>query len=261
MASPRRNTRRASPPSGSRAVSPRGTSRAVSPRKGNRVASPPGISRAVNRPSTGPVPRPPGTRRAVRGRSGASPARPVRPASRAAPSRPPDRAPPGEPRGQGIPRPRNGLRREAAHRPVRTAAGPRTRPPTPAPNPRRTSRAPDPTSPPAPSSAPTAAPRKETIMNTGELVDLGQQLRVDSVRASAAAGSGAPDLVDVRRGPDGRTPGQPPPLRLRAPRPPRQRPLRALQGARLAAALLRLQGGRRHRRRGTAHLPQAGQPP
>nr|WP_268744360.1 transketolase [Streptomyces argyrophyllae] len=43
--------------------------------------------------------------------------------------------------------------------------------------------------------APTAATeRKETerLMNTDELVELGQQLRVDSVRASAAAGSGHP---------------------------------------------------------------------
>ena len=46
--------------------------------------------------------------------------------------------------------------------------------------------------------------------------ELGQQLRVDSIRSSDAAGLGPPDVLDVGRRPDGRTPGQPPALRLRA---------------------------------------------
>ena len=54
---------------------------------------------------------------------------------------------------------------------------------------------------------------------------------------------------------------QPSALRLRPPRAPRQRPLRPLQGARLAAAVRRVQGGRaRSSDDGAAHLPQARQP-
>ena len=49
---------------------------------------------------------------------------------------------------------------------------------------------------------------------------------------------------------------QVPALRLLRPREPGERPPRLLQGPRLAAALLALQGGRRDRRRGAAHLPR-----
>ena len=88
--------------------------------------------------------------------------------------------------------------------------------------------------------------------------ELGQQLRVDSVRISAAAGSGHPDLVDVGRRPDGGA------ARRRLPadgheRPgqPGERPPDLLQGPRLAALLRGAQGGRHHRRRRAAHVPQA----
>ena len=87
--------------------------------------------------------------------------------------------------------------------------------------------------------------------------ELGQQLRVDSVRASAAAGSGHPDLLDVRRRPDGRADRRPPAARLRQPAQPGQRPPDLLQGPRVAAVLLDPEGGRRDRRRGAADVPQA----
>ena len=88
--------------------------------------------------------------------------------------------------------------------------------------------------------------------------ELGQQLRVDSVRSSAAAGSGHPtssmsaaDLMAVlldggylRHGHAG--PGQ-----------PGERPPDLLQGPRLAALLRGAQGGGDHRRRGAADVPQA----
>ena len=82
--------------------------------------------------------------------------------------------------------------------------------------------------------------------------ELGQQLRVDSVRCSTAAGSGHPtssmsaaDLMAVLL--DGH-------LRLDYAHPerPAQRPPDLLQGARVAAVLQHAQGGRRDRRRGVA---------
>jgi transketolase len=89
--------------------------------------------------------------------------------------------------------------------------------------------------------------------------ELGQQLRVDSVRASAAAGSGHPtssmsaaDLMAVLL--DGH-------LRIdSSPDDPRNDHLILLQGPRLAAVLLAAQGGRRDRRRRAADVPQARQP-
>ena len=86
--------------------------------------------------------------------------------------------------------------------------------------------------------------------------ELGQQLRVDSIRSSAAAGSGHPTSLDVRRRPDGRADQQVPALRLRRAGRPAQRPPHLLEGPRLAAALRHLQGGRRHQRRRDADLPQ-----
>ena len=87
--------------------------------------------------------------------------------------------------------------------------------------------------------------------------ELGQQLRVDSVRSSAAAGSGHPtssmsaaDLMAVLH-------RRPPPARLRQPGQPGQRPPDLLQGPRLAAVLRGAEGGRRDRRRGAADVPQA----
>ena len=50
--------------------------------------------------------------------------------------------------------------------------------------------------------------------------ELGQQLRVDAVRASAKAGSGHSDLVDVGRRPGRRAPRGAPALRLRRPHDP-----------------------------------------
>ncbi|MGC0429800.1 NADH dehydrogenase [Streptomyces sp. SAI-195] len=136
----------------SRAVERPRTSRAASPRRTSPVASPRRTSPVVNRRRTP---------RTVSGRRGVGPARPGRPASRAVPSRPSDRAPRGAARARHPPAPVRAPRGNGPPpRPDR--AGPRARPPTPAPNPRRTSRPPDPTSPPAPSSAPTAGQRKET---------------------------------------------------------------------------------------------------
>ena len=89
--------------------------------------------------------------------------------------------------------------------------------------------------------------------------ELGQQLRVDSVRVSAAAGSGHPtssmsaaDLMAVLL--DG-----PPALDTQDLR-PGQRPPDLLQGPRLAAVLRAVQGRRGDRRRGAADVPQARQP-
>ena len=90
---------------------------------------------------------------------------------------------------------------------------------------------------------------------------LAQQLRVDSIRASTAAGVRAPHLEHVGRRPHGRADEQVPALRLRRPRQPEQRPPDLLQGPRLAAALRHVQGGRRDQRRGAADLPQVRQPP
>ncbi len=88
--------------------------------------------------------------------------------------------------------------------------------------------------------------------------ELGQQLRVDSVRCSAAAGSGHPtssmsaaDLMAVLL--DGGY------LRMdtERPRQPGQRPPDLLQGPRVAALLRGAQGGGHHRRRRAADVPQA----
>ena len=87
--------------------------------------------------------------------------------------------------------------------------------------------------------------------------ELGQQLRVDSIRAAAVPKSGHPtssmsaaDLMAVLLAKylryDFDQPGR-----------PAERPLDLLQGPRLAAALLHLQGRRRGHRRGAADLPQA----
>ena len=85
--------------------------------------------------------------------------------------------------------------------------------------------------------------------------ELGQQLRVDSIRASAAAGSGHPtssmsaaDLMAVLL--DGHLRLDYSPRPRTAPRPPD-----LLQGPRVAAVLRDAQGGGRDRRRGAAQLP------
>ena len=85
--------------------------------------------------------------------------------------------------------------------------------------------------------------------------ELGQQLRVDAVRASAKAGSGPSDLVDVGGRPRGRAPRGAPALRLRRAARPGERPARLLEGPRLAARLRALQRGRRDLRGGVRHLP------
>src|SRR6266536_3742006 len=72
---------------------------------------------------------------------------------------------------------------------------------------------------------------------------------------------GSPDLVDVRRRPDGGAPLEVPALRLRRAQVPRKRPPDLLEGPRLAASLLALQGGRSDLRGGVAHLPQVRKPP
>ena len=99
------------------------------------------------------------------------------------------------------------------------------------------------------------ASAEETI-DREQLHELAQQLRVDSVRAAAAAGSGHPtssmsaaDLMAVLLTPL-------PALRLLRPREQGERPPRLLQGPRLAAALRHVQDGRGDRRRGAAHLPR-----
>ena len=96
----------------------------------------------------------------------------------------------------------------------------------------------------------------DQALSREQLHELAQQLRVDSVRAAAAAGSGHPDLLDVGGRPDGGPARQVPALRLLRSREPRQRPPGLLQGPRLAAALRHVQDGRRDRRRGAAHLPR-----
>ena len=78
--------------------------------------------------------------------------------------------------------------------------------------------------------------------------ELARQLRVDSIRCTAARRLGPPHLQPVRRRPHGGAVRPPPALRLEPARPARQRPPDLLQGARLAAALRALQGGRRDRR-------------
>ena len=87
--------------------------------------------------------------------------------------------------------------------------------------------------------------------------ELGQQLRVDSVRSSAAANSGHPtssmsaaDLMAVLI-------DEAPPPRLPEPGQPEQRPPDLLQGPRVAAVLRDAQGRGGDRRRGAAHVPQA----
>ena len=86
--------------------------------------------------------------------------------------------------------------------------------------------------------------------------ELGQQLRVDSIRAAAVTKSGHPtssmsaaDLMAVLLAKylhyDFDEPGQ-----------PGERPPDLLEGPRLAAALLDVQGGGRDHRRGAAHLPR-----
>ena len=93
-------------------------------------------------------------------------------------------------------------------------------------------------------------------MDATQWGELGQQLRVDSVRSSAAAGSGHPtssmsaaDLMAVlhRRAPA---------LRRRQARRPQQRPPDLLQGSRVAARVRDAQGDGRPRRRRAAHVPQ-----
>ncbi len=87
--------------------------------------------------------------------------------------------------------------------------------------------------------------------------ELGQQLRVDGIRATAAAGSGHPTssmsasdlmavLLDGHLRLDYSEPGQ-----------PGERPPDLLQGSRVAAVLRDPEGRRRDRRRGAADLPQA----
>ena len=97
-------------------------------------------------------------------------------------------------------------------------------------------------------------------MDAKQLHDLGQQLRVDAVRAAAAAGSGHPtssmsaaDLMAVLLGRHLR-------YDFADPRAPRQRPADLLQGPRVAAAVRDVPGGGRDRRRRTAQLPDPGQP-
>ncbi len=87
--------------------------------------------------------------------------------------------------------------------------------------------------------------------------ELGQQLRVDSIRSSSAANSGHPtssmsaaDLMAVLI-------VEVPALRLRHAGRPAQRPPDLQQGARVAAALRDLQGRGRDQRRGDADLPAA----
>ena len=89
-----------------------------------------------------------------------------------------------------------------------------------------------------------------TAVNDVELWrELGQQFRVDSIRTAAAREVRAPELVHVRRRPDGRARRQVPALRLRPAGRPAQRPARLLQGARVAAAVLDLPRRRRDHRR------------
>ncbi len=73
-------------------------------------------------------------------------------------------------------------------------------------------------------------------MNDVELWrELGQQLRVDSIRPRREGGIGPSDLRDVRGRPDGRAAREVPALRLRQPARPAQRPARLLEGPRLDA--------------------------
>src|SRR5919202_4125453 len=77
------------------------------------------------------------------------------------------------------------------------------------------------------------------------------------LRACERCGEVGPsNVLDVGRRPDGRPGRQAPALRLRPPGEPEQRPPDLLQGPRLAARLLDLQGGGRDHRRGAAHVPR-----
>ena len=87
--------------------------------------------------------------------------------------------------------------------------------------------------------------------------ELGQQLRVDSVRTLGRRRLGPPHLLDVRRRPDGGADRRPPAAGLLEPGQPGQRPPDLLQGPRLAAVLRGAEGRRRDRRRGAADVPQA----
>ena len=95
----------------------------------------------------------------------------------------------------------------------------------------------------------TRAPSRARTAAAGRL---GPRSRGDEV--------GPPHLLDVGRRPDGRAARQVPALRLRRPGEPGQRPSDLLEGPRLAAPLLDLQGGRRDRGRGAPHVPQVRQP-
>ena len=85
--------------------------------------------------------------------------------------------------------------------------------------------------------------------------ELGQQLRVDAVRASAKAGSGPSDLVDVRGRPRSGAARGALPLRLRRSEEPGERPPRLLEGPRVAPRLRPLPRRRRDLGRGVRHLP------
>ena len=65
-----------------------------------------------------------------------------------------------------------------------------------------------------------------------------------------------PDLIDVRRGADGRVDLEVLPLRLRQAGRARQRSPHLLQGTRVAASVLHVQGMRRDLGRRVAHVPQ-----
>ena len=90
--------------------------------------------------------------------------------------------------------------------------------------------------------------------------ELGQQLRVDSVRAAAVPKSGHPTSSHVGGRPDGGAAREAPPVRLRRSGRPAQRPSRLLQGPRVAAPVLDVQGRRRDHGRGAAHVPQVREP-
>ena len=90
--------------------------------------------------------------------------------------------------------------------------------------------------------------------------ELGQQLRVDSIRAANVTKSGHPTSSMSARRPDGRADVEVPPLRLRQSREPEQRPPHLLQGTRLSPPLLHVQGRRRDHGRRAAHVPRLRQP-
>ena len=94
-----------------------------------------------------------------------------------------------------------------------------------------------------------------TVPGLDDIRELAAQLRVDSIRCGSRGRVRPSDVEHVGRRPDGGAADPASALRLAAARRPGQRPPDLLQGARVAAAVLDVQGGRRLRRGADDRVP------